>query len=71
MTLNIFQYAIFEPGTRNTGTAIAGKNIANPIAMLHASVDMLKHLGHLQHANLIQRAIEKTICDDKIHTQGR
>ncbi|XP_044256584.1 isocitrate dehydrogenase [NAD] subunit gamma, mitochondrial-like isoform X2 [Tribolium madens] len=61
-------YAIFEPGTRNTGTAIAGKNIANPIAMLSASVDMLHHLGHVQHAELIQRAIEKTICEDKIHT---
>ncbi|XP_974070.3 isocitrate dehydrogenase [NAD] subunit gamma, mitochondrial isoform X2 [Tribolium castaneum] len=61
-------YAIFEPGTRNTGTAIAGKNIANPIAMLSASVDMLNHLGHVQHAELIQRAIEKTICEDKIHT---
>ncbi|RZC36672.1 isocitrate dehydrogenase [NAD] subunit gamma, mitochondrial-like, partial [Asbolus verrucosus] len=61
-------YAIFEPGTRNTGTAIAGKNIANPIAMLSASVDMLHHLGHTQHAELIQRAIEKTICEDKIHT---
>ncbi|XP_056646516.1 isocitrate dehydrogenase [NAD] subunit gamma, mitochondrial isoform X1 [Diorhabda carinulata] len=61
-------YAIFEPGTRNTGTAIAGKNIANPIAMLSASVDMLHHLGHQQHANLIQRAIFKTISEDKIHT---
>ncbi|KAJ3640111.1 hypothetical protein Zmor_003427 [Zophobas morio] len=61
-------YAIFEPGTRNTGTAIAGKNIANPIAMLSASVAMLKHLGHTQHAELIQRAIEKTICEEKIHT---
>lgn len=65
------QYAIFEPGTRNTGTAIAGKNIANPIAMLSASVDMLRHLGHVQHAQLIQRAIEKTICEDKIHTPGK
>ncbi|KAJ8923638.1 hypothetical protein NQ315_010218 [Exocentrus adspersus] len=61
-------YAIFEPGTRNTGTAIAGKNIANPIAMLNAGVDMLEHLGHQQHANLIKRAIEKTLCEDKIHT---
>ncbi|CAH1153378.1 unnamed protein product [Phaedon cochleariae] len=61
-------YAVFEPGTRNTGTAISGKNIANPIAMLSASIEMLKHLGHFQHANLIQRAIEKTICEDKIHT---
>ncbi|KAL3289503.1 hypothetical protein HHI36_022921 [Cryptolaemus montrouzieri] len=61
-------YAIFEPGTRNTGTAIAGKNIANPVAMLSASVDMLEHLGHQQHATLIRRAIEKTICEDRIHT---
>ncbi|CAH0561806.1 unnamed protein product [Brassicogethes aeneus] len=61
-------YAIFEPGTRNTGTAIAGKNIANPIAMLNASVDMLRHLGHSQHAELIQRAINRTVSEDHIHT---
>ncbi len=32
-------------GTRNTGKHVAGKNIANPAAMLLASVDMLRHLG--------------------------
>jgi len=62
------QYAIFEPGTRNTGTAIAGKNIANPVAMLNASVDMLYHLGHKNHADAIGEAIYKTVCEDKIHT---
>lgn len=61
-------YAIFEPGTRNTGTAIAGKNIANPIAMLNASVDMLEHLGHQTHAKIIDKAIERTINEDRIHT---
>lgn len=70
LTHELWQYAVFEPGTRNTGTAIAGKNIANPIAMLSASVDMLEHLGHTQHAHLIRRAMEKTICEDKIHTPG-
>lgn len=64
------QYAVFEPGTRNTGTAIAGKNIANPIAMLNASVDMLDHLGHKQHARLIEAAIRKTISEDQLHTPG-
>lgn len=63
-------YAVFEPGTRNTGTAIAGKNIANPFAMLNASVDMLNHLGHTQHANAIADAIHQTIVVDKIHTAG-
>jgi len=61
-------YAVFEPGTRNTGSAIAGKNIANPFAMLNAAVDMLNHLGHKQHANAIADAIYQTIVVDKIHT---
>lgn len=62
---------MFEPGTRNTGTAIAGKNIANPIAMLNAAVDMLRHLGHVQHADAIADSIYKTIVEDKIHTPGK
>lgn len=61
---------MFEPGTRNTGSAIAGKNIANPFAMLSASVDMLKHLGHTQHASAIESAVYDTIVTDKIYTAG-
>lgn len=61
-------YAIFEPGTRNTGTSIAGKNIANPIAMISASVDMLDHLGHKQHSKVISDAVRKVMCEDKLHT---
>ncbi|XP_037922786.1 isocitrate dehydrogenase [NAD] subunit gamma, mitochondrial isoform X1 [Hermetia illucens] len=61
-------YAIFEPGTRNTGTAIAGKNIANPIAMLNSAVDMLVHLGHNDHAQVISEAIYQTISEDNLRT---
>lgn len=61
-------YTIFEPGTRNTGKKIAGKNVANPIAMLNAAVDMLRHLGHKEHATLIQNAINKTV-NEGVHTQ--
>lgn len=60
-------YTIFEPGTRNTGKRIAGKNVANPIAMLNAAVDMLRHLGHKEHAVLIQNAINKTV-NEGVHT---
>lgn len=63
-------YAVFEPGARSTGTAIAGKNLANPIAMLNASVAMLKHLGHHMHADAIDSAIVKTV-NDKILTKGK
>jgi isocitrate dehydrogenase (NAD+) len=38
--------------------------------MLNASVDMLKHLGHTQHATAIENAIYETISNDKIHTAG-
>lgn len=62
-------YAVFEPGARSTGTAIAGKNLANPIAMLNASVDMLTHLGHHFHAEAISDAIEKTVNEDRILTK--
>lgn len=51
-----------------SGTAIAGKNIANPIAMINASVDMLEHLGHHYHASLIRRAVHQTVNVDKVHT---
>lgn len=61
---------MFEPGTRNTGTAIAGKNVANPVAMLNAAVDMLYHLGHRYHADCISDALHKTIDIDGIHTPG-
>ena len=61
---------MFEPGTRNTGTALVGKNIANPISMLNASVDMLYHCGHVHHAQVIEEAIRKTICEDNILTPG-
>jgi len=62
------EYAVFEPGTRNTGTSIAGKNIANPISMLNASVDLLNHLGHKENAQWLHEAIIKTVCVDRIHT---
>lgn len=61
-------YAVFEAGTRNMGRLIAGKNTANPVGMLNAAVDMLVHLGHVEQAQTIHKAIVKTICEDKIHT---
>ncbi|XP_050546596.1 isocitrate dehydrogenase [NAD] subunit gamma, mitochondrial-like [Daktulosphaira vitifoliae] len=61
-------YAVFEPGTRNTGTDIVGSNIANPVAMLNASADMLEHLGLNFHCDMIRTAITKTLSEDLVHT---
>ena len=38
--------------------------------MLNASVDMLEHLGHRYHADIISKAIDKTVNEDCIHTPG-
>jgi len=63
------RYAIFEPATRNTGTSLVGTNSANPSAMLNASAAMLEHLGMSYHAGLISEAVDKTINQDRVHTE--
>merc|ERR1712020_512724 len=62
------RYALFEPGTRNTGTKLSGQNKANPVAMLQASVCMLKHIHLDHHAEVIEKAISTTINTDNVHT---
>lgn len=47
---------------------IAGKNLANPTALLLSSVMMLRHLKLTDKADLIQNAILKTIADGKYRT---
>ncbi|KAK6755853.1 hypothetical protein RB195_014317 [Necator americanus] len=40
------EYAVFETGTRNTGTSLAGKDMANPTAFIRAAADMLRYFAH-------------------------
>lgn len=61
-------YAIFEPGTRNTGSSLVGKNTANPTAMLKAGVDLLRHLELDNYADAVEKGINKTLIVDKILT---
>ena len=61
-------YAVFEPGTRNTGSALVGKNVANPTAMLRAGVDLLRHLDLQIQADIVEKGINKTLIQDEVHT---
>ncbi|XP_040048882.1 isocitrate dehydrogenase [NAD] subunit gamma, mitochondrial isoform X1 [Gasterosteus aculeatus] len=61
-------YAVFETATRNTGKSIAGKNIANPTAMLLASCMMLDHLKLYDYASMIRNAILSTMNETRLHT---
>lgn len=62
-------YAIFEPGTRNTGSSLVGSNAANPCAMLRAGADLLRYLDMPEKASVIDKAVTKTLSLDKIHTK--
>ena len=61
-------YAVFETATRNTGKNVAGKNIANPIAIYNAAADMLEYLGLHDYCNMLRSSLHKVVNEAKIHT---
>lgn len=59
--------SIFE-AVHGSAPDIAGKNLANPTALLLSSVMMLQHMGLSFHAEKIHRAILQTIAEGKTLT---
>ena len=68
MPLPPFFFGSFFCLSQVHGTApdIAGKDKANPTALILSAVMMLKHMGLNQHAEAIQRAVQATISDPKV-----
>lgn len=62
------QYAVFETGTRNTGTGLVGKDIANPTAFIRASIDMLRYLELHEYANKVSDALFQALTEQHMHT---
>ncbi len=60
--------AIFE-AVHGTAPDIAGKDQANPLAVLFSSIMMLRHLGQPRPAARIERAIERLLADGKVLTR--
>jgi isocitrate dehydrogenase (NAD+) len=60
--------AIFE-AVHGTAPDIAGKNIANPGALVLAGCMMLEHIGDAERAQRIRRALEATIREGKTVTR--
>lgn len=52
------EYAIFE-AIHGSAPDIAGKNIANPIALILSSVLMLEHIGEEKAAERVRRAVQR------------
>jgi len=59
--------AVFEP-VHGSAPKIAGKNAANPTAMLLSAVLMFHHLGESEKASLIASAVEKVYVQGKALT---
>jgi isocitrate dehydrogenase (NAD+) len=60
-------YAVFEP-THGSAPDIAGKGVANPIAMILSAVLMLRHLGKSDHADRLERAVASVLATGKTRT---
>ncbi|KAM9376302.1 isocitrate dehydrogenase [NAD] subunit alpha, mitochondrial isoform 3-T3 [Pholidichthys leucotaenia] len=60
--------AIFE-SVHGTAPDIAGKDMANPTALLLSAVMMLRHMGLHSHAKKIETACFDTIRDNKVLTK--
>lgn len=57
--------AIFE-AVHGTAPDIAGKDLANPTALLLSSVMMLRYMKWNSYADLIEQAVLKTIASGKV-----
>jgi isocitrate dehydrogenase (NAD+) len=60
-------YAVFEP-THGSAPDIAGKGLANPIAMILSAAHMLRHLKLEAKAQRVERAIESVLASGKHRT---
>lgn len=59
--------SVFE-AVHGSAPDIAGKNLANPIALILSSAMMLNHMGETDKAETIIKAVTKTISEGKVLT---
>jgi isocitrate dehydrogenase (NAD+) len=54
------RYAVFE-AVHGTAPDIAGKGLANPIALIRSAAQMLEHIGQRQAARKIEESVRRTL----------
>lgn len=59
--------AVFEP-VHGSAPDIKGQNKANPTALLLCAMNMLKHIGETEKAQILESAVLKVIADGKVLT---
>ena len=61
-------HAIFE-AVHGSAPDIAGKNLANPTAILFSSIMMLRYIGLLDYAEKIEKAVHKVLLEGTTRTK--
>jgi len=61
------EYAMFE-AVHGSAPDIAGKDVANPMAMILSAVMMLRHVGQGAVADRIERALDAVLADKRAVT---
>ncbi|CDS38077.1 isocitrate dehydrogenase NAD [Echinococcus multilocularis] len=62
------EYAIFEAAIRKQAQSLKGQNVANPVAMLLASADLLDHLGLYEKSRILRNAIVDAVSTKNVRT---
>jgi isocitrate dehydrogenase (NAD+) len=62
-----WEYAVFEP-VHGSAPDIAGKGLANPVAMILSAAMMLRHLGEHARAGAVETAVDAVLRDGEIRT---
>lgn len=60
--------AIFE-AVHGSAPDIAGKDLANPTALILSAVMMLNHIGEFEKAKIVEKAVEDTLAEGKYRTK--
>jgi len=60
---------VFEPGARHAYSEQAGKNVANPTAMLLCAANFLDHAGLVSHAMQIRTAVYNVLKEGIVKTK--
>jgi isocitrate dehydrogenase (NAD+) len=61
------EFAVFEP-THGSAPDIAGRGLANPVAMILSALHMLRYLGMTTEADRGDRAVESVLASGKVRT---
>jgi isocitrate dehydrogenase (NAD+) len=62
-----WEYAVFEP-VHGSAPDIAGRGVANPIAMILSAAMLLRHLGEHARATSVETAVDRVLAEGAVRT---